>query len=202
MTQHLGLFWKLLTQRSPLRALLSSHTESTSTGGEVQAGASLRLGKSADNFKIVPCEPAFQFGYKAALQKTQWTVLFNKLINWNLECLIEKFADSKGILALKTLPVILPPPVYKIGHKTFRPTIQEARTSFIDVQPSGTNMVLYLERQKEAKPFPFVLELGIAGQFFVVVNGEALEQQVVYGMPGTENSSIRFLRASIFAAED
>jgi len=93
----------------------------------------------------------------------------------------------------------------------------------------------YLERQKEAKPFPFVLELGIAGQFFVVVNGEALEQvtllkavdlcfkafycfdihypkqcapvweflqQVVYGMPGTENSSIRFLRASIFAAED
>ncbi|KAG1926334.1 hypothetical protein F2P79_024935 [Pimephales promelas] len=57
-------------------------------------------------------------------------------------------------------------------------------------------------RQKEAKPFPFVLELGIAGQFFVVVNGEALEQQVVYGMPGTENSSIRFLRASIFAAED
>jgi len=107
-------------------------------------------------------------------------------------------------------------------------------------------MVLYLERQKEAKPFPFVLELGIAGQFFVVVNGEALElfvvvngealeqvtllkavdlcfkafycfdihypkqcapvweflQQVVYGMPGTENSSIRFLRASIFAAED
>ncbi|KAG1926336.1 hypothetical protein F2P79_024937 [Pimephales promelas] len=106
----------------------------------------------------------------------QWTVLFNKLINWNLECLIEKFADSKGTLALKTLPVILPPPVYKIGHKTFRPTIQEARTSFIDVQPSGTNMVLYLERQKEAKPFPFVLELGIAGQFFVVVNGEALEQ--------------------------
>ncbi|XP_056102916.1 uncharacterized protein LOC130082154 [Rhinichthys klamathensis goyatoka] len=144
-------------------------------------------------------------------------------------------ADSKGILALKILPVILPPPVYKIGHKTFRPTIQEARNSFIDVQPSGTNMVLYLERQREAKPFPFVLELGLAGQFFLVVNGQALEQvtllkavdvcfksfycfdlhypkqcapvweflqQVVYGMPGTENSSIRFLRASIFAAED
>ncbi|XDV26034.1 hypothetical protein PO909_029838 [Leuciscus waleckii] len=144
-------------------------------------------------------------------------------------------ADSKGMLALKILPVILPPPVYKIGHKTFRPTVQEARTSFIDVQPSGTNMVLYLERQREAKPFPFVLELGMAGQFFVVVNGQALEQltlpkavdvcfkafycldihypkqcapvweflqQVVYGMPGTENSSIRFLRASIFAAED
>ncbi|CAM4681813.1 unnamed protein product [Leuciscus chuanchicus] len=30
---------------------------------------------------------------------------------------------------------------------------------------SGTNMVLYLERQREAKPFPFVLELGMAGQF-------------------------------------
>ncbi|CAM4710114.1 unnamed protein product [Leuciscus chuanchicus] len=27
-------------------------------------------------------------------------------------------------------------------------------------------MVLYLERQREAKPFPFVLELGMAGQFF------------------------------------
>jgi len=24
----------------------------------------------------------------------QWTVLFNKLINWNLECLIEKFAGK------------------------------------------------------------------------------------------------------------
>ncbi|KAG1960354.1 hypothetical protein F2P79_006246 [Pimephales promelas] len=45
MTQHLGLFWKLLTQRSPIRALLSSHTESTSTGGEVQAGASLSNGQ-------------------------------------------------------------------------------------------------------------------------------------------------------------
>ncbi|ROL47169.1 hypothetical protein DPX16_18967 [Anabarilius grahami] len=42
---------------------------------------------------------------------------------------------SKGTLALKILPVILLPPVSKIDHKTFRPTVQEARTSFIDVQP-------------------------------------------------------------------
>ncbi|XP_051576458.1 uncharacterized protein LOC127453804 [Myxocyprinus asiaticus] len=157
-----------------------------------------------------------------------------KLTNWNLECLVEKFADTKGTMALKILPQIIPPSVYKIGNKTFRPTIEEARTSFIDVQPSGTNMVQYLLKQREEKPFPFVLELGVGGQFFVVVNGEALEeqtllkavdvcfksffcfdthfpkqcalaweflQQVVYEMPGSENSTIRFLRASIYAAE-
>ncbi|XP_051536720.1 uncharacterized protein LOC127430740 [Myxocyprinus asiaticus] len=144
-------------------------------------------------------------------------------------------ADTKGTMALKILPQIIPPSVYKIGNKTFRPTIEEARTSFIDVQPSGTNMVQYLLKQREEKPFPFVLELGVGGQFFVVVNGEALEeqtllkavdvcfksffcfdthfpkqcalaweflQQVVYEMPGSENSTIRFLRASIYAAED
>ncbi|XP_051519712.1 serine incorporator 1-like [Myxocyprinus asiaticus] len=69
--------------------------------------------------------------------------------------------------------------VYKIGNKTFRPTIEEARTPFIDVQPSGTNMVQYLQKQREEKPFPFVLELGVGGQFFVVVNGEALEEQTL-----------------------
>ncbi|XP_051957443.1 uncharacterized protein LOC127625980 [Xyrauchen texanus] len=88
-------------------------------------------------------------------------------------------ADTKGTMALKILPQILPPSVYKIGNKTFRPTIEEARTSFIDVQPSGTNMVQYLLKQREEKPFPFVLELGVGGQFFVVVNGEALEEQTL-----------------------
>ncbi|KAG1924760.1 hypothetical protein F2P79_025951, partial [Pimephales promelas] len=69
MTQHLGLFWKRLTQRSPLRALLSSHT--------VQINVNRRRGSSRSELKAMD------------------SFVQQKLINWNLECLIEKFADEQ-----------------------------------------------------------------------------------------------------------
>ncbi|KAJ8353502.1 hypothetical protein SKAU_G00210690 [Synaphobranchus kaupii] len=43
--------------------------------------------------------------------------------------------DAKGELALRLLPILLPPKVYKIGRKVFRPSIHEAKKAFIDVQP-------------------------------------------------------------------
>ncbi|XDV53774.1 hypothetical protein PO909_022200 [Leuciscus waleckii] len=54
-------------------------------------------------------------------------------------------------------------------------------------EASGTKMVLYLERQREAKPFPFVLELGMAGQFF----GE-------WGNSGTVDSVFFFIISFLF----
>ncbi|RXN19331.1 hypothetical protein ROHU_025785 [Labeo rohita] len=53
-----------------------------------------------------------------------------------LPCSVEEMTeDAKGNFALKLLPVLLPPPPYKIGRKTVRPSIDESKKAFIDIQP-------------------------------------------------------------------
>lgn len=65
--------------------------------------------------------------------------------------------DAKGNLALKLLPVLLLPPPYKFGRKTVRPSIDESKKAFIDIQPVGTNMVEYLQQAEASRPYPYVL---------------------------------------------
>ncbi|XP_057201278.1 uncharacterized protein LOC130561138 [Triplophysa rosa] len=89
-------------------------------------------------------------------------------------------ADHQSDIALLVLPVVLPTSAYKIGRKMFRPTFIETRKAFIDIQPIGTNMAEYL-RSKGTIEFPYVLMLGDnqCFQAFVILNGEALEQETL-----------------------
>lgn len=102
-----------------------------------------------------------------------------------LPCTAEEMTeDAKGNLALKLLPVLLPPPPYKIGRKTVRPSIDESKKAFIDIQPVGTNMVEYLQQAEASRPYPYVLSLEnghIDSQAFVILAGEALEQSTLIG---------------------
>ncbi|KAK5916337.1 hypothetical protein CgunFtcFv8_011330 [Champsocephalus gunnari] len=50
------------------------------------------------------------------------------------------FDDMPPDQALKVLPTLLPPSVYRNGGKVHRPTVEESRKSFINIQPVGTNM--------------------------------------------------------------
>ncbi|XDV11873.1 hypothetical protein PO909_000675, partial [Leuciscus waleckii] len=84
-----------------------------------------------------------------------------------------------GDVALKTLPAILPPLPYKTGCKMVRPSYQEAKQAFVDLQPVGTNIIQYLEEEEQRRQFPHVLQLGDklnCSQAFVIVGGVALEQ--------------------------
>ncbi|XP_041840155.1 uncharacterized protein LOC121639051 [Melanotaenia boesemani] len=89
--------------------------------------------------------------------------------------------DCLGELALSQLPTLLPPTVYKVGRKVFRHTIEESKLAFIHHKPVGTNLVEYLNEAKASRPYPYVLSLGNnichTSQAFVIVAGEALEQQ-------------------------
>ncbi|XP_058637597.1 uncharacterized protein LOC131543811 isoform X2 [Onychostoma macrolepis] len=88
-------------------------------------------------------------------------------------------SDTLGDVALKTLPAILPPLPYKIGSKMVRPSYQEAKEAFVDLQPVGTNIIQYLEEEEQRRQFPHVLQLGDkvnCSQAFVIVGGVALEQ--------------------------
>ncbi|KAF4110714.1 hypothetical protein G5714_007745 [Onychostoma macrolepis] len=69
-------------------------------------------------------------------------------------------SDTLGDVALKTLPAILPPLPYKIGSKMVRPSYQEAKEAFVDLQPVGTNIIQYLEEEEQRRQFPHVLQLG------------------------------------------
>ncbi|XP_049333160.1 uncharacterized protein LOC111195806 isoform X2 [Astyanax mexicanus] len=92
--------------------------------------------------------------------------------------------DAQGDMALRLLPVILPASVYRIGRKSFRPSCEETKKSFIDLQPVGTNMVEFLSEAQGTRPYPFVLALGDdqrCSQSFVVINGEAMEQSTLIG---------------------
>ncbi|XP_066498456.1 uncharacterized protein [Hoplias malabaricus] len=91
-------------------------------------------------------------------------------------------ADAQGDMALRLLPVVLPAPVYRIGRKSFRPSCEETRKSFIDLKPVGTNMVEFLSEAQVTRPYPFVLALGDdqrCCQSFVVINGQAMEQSTL-----------------------
>lgn len=43
-------------------------------------------------------------------------------------------------MALRLLPALLPPSVYKVNKKVFRPTIEEAKKAFIDLLPVSMNV--------------------------------------------------------------
>lgn len=91
--------------------------------------------------------------------------------------------DDAGELALRQLPVLLPPTAYKLGRgrsaKTVRHSLEECCMAFIDQKPPGTNMVEYLHEAKAVKPYPFVLTLGNdarhSSQAFLIIAGQALE---------------------------
>ncbi|KTF80519.1 hypothetical protein cypCar_00036501 [Cyprinus carpio] len=90
--------------------------------------------------------------------------------------------ENRGDVALLVLPLLLPPTVYRIGQKVFRPSIDEARKAFIDLQPVGTNMVEFINRPESTKHHPFVMAMGNGQQIsqaFVIINGQALEQSTL-----------------------
>ncbi|XP_051519579.1 uncharacterized protein LOC127420962 [Myxocyprinus asiaticus] len=91
-------------------------------------------------------------------------------------------ADIQSDIALLVFPMVLPTSVHKIGRKMFRPRFIETRKAFIDIQPIGTNMAEYLRCAKNTTEFSYVLMLGDNNQCFqafVVINGEALEQNTL-----------------------
>ncbi|KAJ8334888.1 hypothetical protein SKAU_G00405270 [Synaphobranchus kaupii] len=75
--------------------------------------------------------------------------------------------DAKGEIALRLLPIMLPPPVFRVGRKVVRPSVDEARQALIDLRPVGTNMVEYLQQAEVSRPYPYVLSLGDEHQAFV-----------------------------------
>ncbi|XP_078030276.1 uncharacterized protein LOC144466599 [Epinephelus lanceolatus] len=91
---------------------------------------------------------------------------------------------ANGERALKLLPTLLPPSIYRDGGKVCRSTIEESkrereRLSLISV---GTNMVEYLS--KTSQPFPHVLCLGddtTTSQAFTIISGNALESESLLG---------------------
>ncbi|XP_073695250.1 uncharacterized protein [Garra rufa] len=91
-------------------------------------------------------------------------------------------SDAQSDLALRLLPVILPTPVYKIGTKMFKPSLEENIKAFIEFKNVGTNMVEVLKEADLTKPFPFVLGLGDCSnchQAFVVVGKQALQRNTL-----------------------
>lgn len=100
-------------------------------------------------------------------------------LNTSLENIAQ---ENRGDVALLVLPLLLPPTVYRIGQKVFRPSIDEARKAFIDLQPVGTNMVEYLNRAESTKPHPFVMAMENGrhiSQAFVILDGRSLEQSTL-----------------------
>ncbi|XP_066528826.1 uncharacterized protein [Hoplias malabaricus] len=92
--------------------------------------------------------------------------------------------DKQGDIALQVLPILLPASVYKDGKKLVRPSFEERRKAFIDIQPVGSNMVEYLRHAKDTRELPYVLMLGdcsCCSQAFVIISGEALEQSTLLG---------------------
>ncbi|XP_034089809.1 uncharacterized protein LOC117557924 [Gymnodraco acuticeps] len=94
------------------------------------------------------------------------------------------FDDMTPDRALKVLPILLPPSVYRIGGKVHRPTIEESCKSFINIQPVGTNMVQYLQTAERTQPFPHILCLGddtTTCQTFTIVSDNAIETDTFLG---------------------
>ncbi|CAL8360451.1 unnamed protein product [Merluccius merluccius] len=64
---------------------------------------------------------------------------------------------SKDYIALRVLPSLMPPAVFKIGRKTVRTTICDAMKAFINLKPVGTNMVEYLQAAEQTRAYPYTL---------------------------------------------
>uniref|UniRef100_A0A1A7XTZ7 Uncharacterized protein n=1 Tax=Iconisemion striatum TaxID=60296 RepID=A0A1A7XTZ7_9TELE len=91
---------------------------------------------------------------------------------------MEKLGDA----ALLVLPLLLPSAPFKVGRNVFRPSSLESRKAFIDIQPTGTNMVEYLTGA--TTEYPYVLVLGEdqqCSQAFVIISGTALEYPSLLG---------------------
>ncbi|KAI4800834.1 hypothetical protein KUCAC02_007063 [Chaenocephalus aceratus] len=100
------------------------------------------------------------------------------------------YAQREGELPLvfddmtPVLPILLPPSVCKIGGEVHRPTVEESRKSFINIQPVGTNMVQYLQTAERPQPFPHILCLGedmTTCQTFTIVSDNAIETDTLQG---------------------
>ncbi|KAL7391396.1 hypothetical protein ABVT39_008701 [Epinephelus coioides] len=97
----------------------------------------------------------------------------------------------KGDVALQNLPCLLPGSSYKVAKNSTRPTLDEAKTYFIDKKPIGTNMPEYLRQAGKTRPEPFILVLGqdnAISQVFFVFNGRV--------------SAMRLSRLSAFQTSD
>ncbi|KAF5902298.1 uncharacterized protein DAT39_007973, partial [Clarias magur] len=81
--------------------------------------------------------------YPAAERKLfeNWATISERILMYaqiegKLQFVLEDLTPAaKGEIALKVLPTLLPPSIYKRGGKVFRPTTEEAQRSFIDMQP-------------------------------------------------------------------
>ncbi|KAG7224413.1 hypothetical protein INR49_015105, partial [Caranx melampygus] len=136
----------------------------------------------------------FQLLYPEAAGKLHenWAGISEKVLVYaqqegKLSCTLDHMTPAVKIeRALKILPALLPPSLYKSGGKLFRLSAEESRKSFIDVQPVGTIMVEYLKHSTQ--PFPHVLCLvddDMApcsdGQVFSIVAGNAIAADSLLG---------------------
>ncbi|KAG9354988.1 hypothetical protein JZ751_001701 [Albula glossodonta] len=90
-------------------------------------------------------------------------------------CIQENSTGAMGDIAFKLLPIILLQPEYRTAKKMCRPSIDEAKKSFIDWIPASTDVTEYLRHTELERSHPFILQLGPA-RTFAVVHGQALEQ--------------------------
>ncbi|KAI1900225.1 hypothetical protein AGOR_G00047810 [Albula goreensis] len=90
-------------------------------------------------------------------------------------CIQENSTGAMGDIAFKLLPIILLQPEYRTAKKMCRPSIDEAKKSFIDWIPASTDVTEYLRQTELERSHPFILQLGPA-RTFAVVHGQALEQ--------------------------
>nr|XP_054591303.1 uncharacterized protein LOC129155133 isoform X3 [Nothobranchius furzeri] len=90
-------------------------------------------------------------------------------------------ADKQEDAALLLLPLILPTAPYKVGRRLLRPS-SVVRKAFIDIQPTGTNMVEYLTGATTDDPHVLMLgEDHRCSQAFVILNGTAMEYPSLLG---------------------
>ncbi|KAF3833196.1 hypothetical protein F7725_026861 [Dissostichus mawsoni] len=106
------------------------------------------------------------------------------------------FDDMTPDRALKVLPTLLPPSVYKIGGKVHRPTIEESRKSFINIQPTCHETDTLLGAVDLCFKAFFVFDINYTKQ--CLPTWEFI-QQAVYEIDGHESSNVKFLRTSIAA---
>ncbi|XP_071819415.1 uncharacterized protein [Apostichopus japonicus] len=87
--------------------------------------------------------------------------------------------DEVCNIALQCIPCILPVGSQKIKGKGKRATIEDALTSFVDLQKIGTNIPHYLEGVKQKQPF--VLAIGSSRvspeQTYIIIEREAIPQE-------------------------
>ncbi|RXN33776.1 hypothetical protein ROHU_015379 [Labeo rohita] len=101
-----------------------------------------------ETFKVYKTSDAKTYGLSVVLKP-----IIDELKSVELE-------ENRGDVALLVLPLLLPPTVYKIGQKVFRPSIDKAGKAFIDLQPVGTNMVEFLKQAESTKHHTFVMAMG------------------------------------------